>query len=123
MRRAVSKMSAIAMAIGLTFGAAAKAESLVWTITSDHPNVVDLVFYSQTYSRAWPGGGQVYSINDWNAHTFSLECSSGELICYGAWVRGNSDTYWGVGLNGGYSCSDCCAACGARATTPVRLTP
>lgn len=116
-------IAALAVAAGAAMSGQAQADSLVFTITSEHPNIVDLEFYSQAYSRAWPGGGQVYYIDDWNAHTYNLDCEYGELICYGAWVRGDSSTYWGVGPDGQFSCSDCCATCGYGPTRPIRLTP
>lgn len=123
MYRKISTIAAAAAMAGLAAAAPAQAGSLVWTISSDHPNQVSLEFYSQDYSRAWPGGGQVYVIDDWDAHTYNLECQNGELICYGAWVRGDASTYWGVGLDNSYPCSDCCATCGAGPTQPITLRP
>ena len=96
----------------------AQADNLVWSIKSDHPNVVSLEFYN----RAWPGGGEVYILDDWDPKSFNLQCSSGELICYGAWVRGDSNTYWGVGIDNSQYCSDCCYYCG-EPTAPITLLP
>ena len=31
-------------------------ETLTWTFTSNHPNQVQLSFYSQDRNAAWPGG-------------------------------------------------------------------
>lgn len=100
----------------------AQADNLVWSIKSDHPNVVSLEFYSQDYNRAWPGGGEVYILDDWDPKSFNLQCSTGELICYGAWVRGDSNTYWGVGIDNSQYCSDCCYYCG-EPTDPITLLP
>lgn len=108
-----------AMALSAT---AAQADNLVWSIQSDHPNVVSLEFYSQDYDRAWPGGGDVYILDDWNPQSYNLQCSTGELICYGAWVRGDANTYWGVGIDNSQYCSDCCYYCGER-TEPITLLP
>lgn len=100
---------------------AARADSVLFTITSNHPNVVDVEFYSQTYDHVWPGNGNVWTIRDYDAHSYNLECETGEKICYGAWLRGDSDTYWGVGLNDFDGCDNCCAVCGAGDATPMTL--
>mgnify|MGYP000047125305 CR=1 FL=1 len=104
-------------------GGAAQADNLVWTFSSTHPNIVDLEFYSQDRNHVWPGNGQVYYIDDYNMHTYNLNCYSGEKICYGAWVRGASATYWGVGPNNSQFCPDCCYTCGAGNVGAINLKP
>lgn len=108
--RLISFLAAAALFLGSVLPAA--ADSLRWTIRSDYPHIVSLEFYSQDYNRAWPGDGEVYILDDYDNKVFNLNCSTGEKICYGAWVRGNSDKYWGVGLDNSQSCSDCCYTCG-----------
>ena len=114
-------MVALVGVMALVAGAA-RADNIVWSVQSDHPNVVSLEFYSQDYNRAWPGGGEVYILDDWDPKSFNLQCSTGELICYGAWVRGDSSQYWGVGIDNSQYCSDCCYYCGER-TDPITLLP
>lgn len=100
-----------------------KADTMEWTITNNHPNSVLLEFYSQNYSRAWPGGNEAYVLNDSLPHTYLLNCYPGEKICYGAWVNGSGGkTYWGVGRNGRQGCTGCCYICnGDTETTPRNL--
>src|SRR5579883_928541 len=88
------------------------AESMTWTVTSDYEYKVQLEFYSQNRNAAWPGEGRAYDLNDSRAHEFTLNCRSGEKICYGAWATGDASTYWGVGANGKHSCKSCCGICG-----------
>ena len=92
--------------------AASKADTMVWPVKSLYPYKIQLEFYSETRKWEWPGGGQAYSLNDSETHEFSLNCNSGEKICLGAWVTGNSSKYWGVGLNRAHRCSNCCYICG-----------
>lgn len=99
----------------------AQADSLEVTITSNYQYTVDVEFYSQDRNAAWPGNNRVWTLSDYNAHTFNLECQSGEKICMGAWSRGNSDVYWGVGMDNQQSCTSCCWVCGGGATDPVTL--
>ena len=63
--------------------------SLTWHIKSNHPNTVELAFYSDTRPwHEWPGGNQVYKINDWNVHTYPLTCQAGERILLRCLGRG-----------------------------------
>jgi hypothetical protein len=92
--------------------AIAAAEDMTWTITSEYQYKAQLEFYSQSRDIAWPGGGSVYTLNDYNAHRFTIACRAGEKVCYGAWATGDSSTYWGVGMDNKHNCKTCCAICG-----------
>jgi len=105
-------LAALLVAAASLLATQASAAELVWRIESEHPNVVSLEFYSQDRSNVWPGGGEAYVLEDWATHTYSLSCNYGETICFGAWVRNESSTYWGAGYNGTEACESCCAVCG-----------
>ena len=92
--------------------ASAFADSMTWTVTSDYRYKVQIEFYSQSRDAAWPGNGRAYGLDDYGTHEFTLNCRSGEKICYGAWATGSSSTYWGVGARDRHSCTSCCAICG-----------
>mgnify|MGYP001627869254 FL=1 len=111
-------LTGLVLAIAAALPAA--ADTLYWEVKSEHPNVVSLEFYSEDYDRAWPGGGEVYVLDDYNTHSYNLECTTGEKICMGAWLRGNSDNYWGVGRDARNSCESCCFVCG-RGDTGVQV--
>ena len=100
--------------------APARAQSLTFHVRSNYPYIVSLSFYSDDRSHAWPGGDQVWILDDYETHTFNLGCIPGEKICLGAWVRGNSDRYWGVGYGARQYCSDCCYICNGG-ETPVQV--
>ena len=85
---------------------------MTWTITSDYKYKAQLEFYSQSRAASWPGNGSAYTLNDNDAHKFTLACRGGEKVCYGAWATGDAGTYWGVGMNGKHGCKSCCAVCG-----------
>lgn len=89
----------------------AEQATLTWSFRNNHQNRVQLEFYSQDRNSAWPGDGQAYVLDDYAVHTFRLNCVAGEKICYGAWIDGDSNTYWGVGIDDQYGCSDCCVTC------------
>lgn len=118
----VKKLSVIAGVLlsGLAWAAPAAADSLEWRIRSDYQYTVSLAFYSQDRSFSWPGGNQVYVVDDYAEHSYSLSCNYGESICYGAWVRGDSSKYWGVGNNNEQYCSNCCYVCG-QGDTDLRI--
>lgn len=102
----------------------AGAETLTWFFRSEHPNVVSVEFYSKTRrGHVWPGNQNVYLLKDDAEHSFRLSCRGGEKICYGAWVRNRTHSYWGVGYNSRYGCEDCCYTCGAGDTKTIILKP
>jgi len=111
----------IAFLIGsLCFPAIVSAEQLTWQVQSMYRHKVQIEFYAQGRSHAWPGGNRAYNLNDYDVHTYTLNCIGGEKVCYGAWVTGNSSRYWGVGMNNKHGCSDCCYTCDDN-TAEVRL--
>lgn len=85
---------------------------LTINVKSLDPRRVRLEFYSQNYSRAWPGGDKSYVLADSEFHEYNISCQQGEKICYGAWREGNANSYWGVGRNDKQSCTGCCMTCG-----------
>ena len=101
----------------------AEAAELSWRVKSNYRYKVQIEFYSQDRKSAWPGNGRAYGLNDYETKTFTLNCRSGEKICYGAWVTGDGSKYWGVGANNRHSCRGCCATCGAGDTPPITLQP
>lgn len=100
---------------------AARSENLTFYIQSDYQYIVELEFYSQHRNHVWPGNNRVYILDDYDTKNITLSCNYGELICYGAWVQGESSRYWGVGYNGRQSCSNCCYTCDGGYTETVVL--
>lgn len=91
--------------------AAAQAETLTFRMQSFYPYTVHFELYSQTRNHVWPGGDQVYVLDDSAQHDSRISCMSGEKICFGAWSSGDSSTYWGVGRGDHDGCTSCCAYC------------
>ena len=92
----------------------AGADELTFDLYNDALDDLKVEFYAVDSDRAWPGGDQVYLLEDDETREFHLECYAGEKICFGAWVGSYDDpiVYWGVGPGGGYGCEDCCGYCG-----------
>ncbi len=110
-------------AAGSVYGGPADAEEITWRFKSEHQNTVSLEFYSQDRNHVWPGNGKVYTIDDWDTHAYTLSCRNNELICFGAWVRNQSNTYWGSGYDDKHSCENCCARCGQGDVQTQVLNP
>lgn len=85
-------------------------------------NPVKLTFYSQSdLTRRWPAGGQAYILQDYDTHTYRLNCQVHENVCFGAWVLSYpSISYWGKGDDGKRPCTSCCFSCPAN-TDPIIL--
>ncbi|MBK8009039.1 MAG: hypothetical protein IPK23_11875 [Rhizobiales bacterium] len=103
---------ALGVALLIPIASIASAEDITFGINNDSDHDIQIEFYSQDRSHAWPGGDQAYNLSAGDENSYKLSCRSGEKICYGAWVKGKSSTYWGVGLNNKQSCSACCQTCG-----------
>lgn len=97
----------------------AQSQTLTWRIQSFDKEVVDVKFYSTNRNHVWPNTNTVFSIDDYEVHTYKISCIENEQICYGAWVRGSSSSYWGRGKGGKHGCSKCCYICNGG-TTPVK---
>ncbi|MDB5555741.1 MAG: hypothetical protein JWL86_5725 [Rhizobium sp.] len=109
------------MLAGLMSIQSALAAEVTFTIRNNHPNALEVELYSQDRNHVWPGGGEVYVLDDGDAKSMALTCKEGENICYGAWIKGDQTTYWGVGPNNAQSCTDCCYTCTGGATETIDL--
>lgn len=103
------------------FAQPAMAEEMNVMITNSHPFAVELELYSQDRDHVWPGNGQVYLLNDGEEKLVPISCNQGENICYGAWVSGDANTYWGVGPDNSQDCPDCCYVCDGSTTESINL--
>jgi len=103
---------ALGVALVLPIATIASAEDITFGLKNDSDHDIQIEFYSQDRNHAWPGGDQAYNLSSGDSNSYPLTCRSGEKICYGAWVKGKSTTYWGVGLNNKQSCEACCQTCG-----------
>ncbi|MBY0530868.1 MAG: hypothetical protein K2P86_02750 [Xanthobacteraceae bacterium] len=119
------KGALLAVGLSLAFIApatTAQAQQVTFAITNDSGRDIQIEFYSEDRNHAWPGGNQAYNLARARDDSWTLNCRRGEKICYGGWVKGDSRTYWGVGLNRKYSCSACCVTCDGG-TLRRTLTP
>ena len=99
----------------------ALAEEMSFIMNNGHPYRVQVELYSEDRDHVWPGGGQAYVLDDDETKEIPISCRAGETICYGAWVDGDSGTYWGVGPDATESCSDCCYTCAGGETEEINL--
>lgn len=101
---------------------AAHAENLYWSLSKQYSGTISVSFYSEGRNHEWPGNGQVWLLErDTQRYTFNLSCNRGENICFGAWVRGNPDIYWGVGKDRRFSCQKCCHVCNGSTVQNVNF--
>ncbi|WP_420412238.1 hypothetical protein [Roseibium sp.] len=121
------KYAFIAVLAALTFcvqTSPSSASSLLWQVKSNHPNILEIEFYSDTRrGHSWPGNNEIYLLDDYSTKTVNISCHHGELICYGAWVRNRTGIYWGIGFKYSQSCSDCCYTCNGGHTKLIILNP
>ena len=109
----------VAICVGLAIRAGlmdvGDPSSTTFHISSSNYYRVHYEFTSVKDGGKWPGSGQVYFINRGEQRKHKLRCDRpGEKVCYGAWIAGDTSTYWGKGYGGQYGCTDCCAFCGGQ---------
>lgn len=114
---------AVAILVASVAGSAvaASAEDVTFVMKNHHEYAVEVELYSQERDHVWPGGNQVYYLDDGETKQMPLSCEAGETICYGAWVSGDTGTYWGTGPNNADGCDDCCYTCEGGMTEEINL--
>ena len=98
---------AVLAMLGLVLSSSARTQEttqITFRLKSNYEYKVQVKFWSKTRNGVWPGHGQAYNLDDSGVHGFRLNCIEGEKICYGGWVTGNGDLYWGVGSDGRRGC-------------------
>lgn len=101
--------------------APASAADVTFMMKNNHPNALEVELYSLDRDHVWPGNSQVYILDDGETKQMPLSCEEGEKICYGAWIQGDQETYWGVGPGNKQACDDCCYTCTGGATETIDL--
>ena len=72
---------------------------------------VEWRLFSQDRDWIWPNADDVFYTGGLDVEVIeSIECSKGELICFGGSADGRN---WGIGVNGDLECEDCCWECDA----------
>ena len=123
MKFKMSIVAAALLAAQIAVSMPASAADVTFMMQNNHPNAVEVELYSQDRNHVWPGNGQVYILDDGETKQMPLSCEEGEKICYGAWIQGDRDTYWGVGPSSQQACDDCCYTCTGGATETISLDP
>ena len=87
--------------------------SVKFSIFNNTPNSVAIAFFESNYRNQFaPAPGEVYTLENNGTRTYEIDCATGQSICYGAAVQGDSSrSFWGVGHDGKQLCSGCCTLC------------
>src|SRR5262245_22264497 len=114
-------MSRILLAVGVLCALSihARSDDFTFRIKSLYKFSAQVEYRSQTRNAAWPGDNKAWDLADDAIHEHTLNCRSGERICFGAWDKGSGRPQWGQGRDGKRNCSDCCWICKDGRRTPV----
>lgn len=110
------------LAVTMAMAAPAMAADVTFVMRNDHPNAVEVELYSQDRDYVWPGNGEVFYLDDGETKQIPLSCEEGETICYGAWISGDKQSYWGTGPDNAENCENCCYTCTGGETEQINLT-
>jgi len=97
----------------------AGADTITFRVQSMAEQRAQIVFYSQDRRVRWPANGRAYSLNDYDEHTYKLNCITNEKICYGAWTTSGQRVSWGTGQGDHGNCARCCYTCRNSNTTQL----
>lgn len=100
-----------------------RASTLRWNFQNQSGRRVEFQLYSQRRNWVWPRANRVYVLPDARRYVTDISCQPNEKICFGAWVAGNTNRYWGVGYRNSQGCASCCYICGRGDTRLIRLLP
>jgi len=103
-------------------GTNGNTSTLYWEVEDSCKDgqTIELRFFDETDHVQWPADlTQIYPLNYGDDNTYSLQCTTGAKICFGA---SDSTGYWGVGVDNTESCSGCCNTCANTTVTPNDLT-
>ena len=105
-------------------GQAGFTKSFVFYFRNVSGTLLQYQLYAAARGNVWPGVSKTYSIPpDGKLYNVSINCQADERVCFGAWIDGRSDFFWGVGRNSANTCSHCCYICRGRATEISTLNP
>ena len=119
----ITRRIVAALSLSALLAPSAYAADITFAVKNSHPNAMRLELYSQDRDYVWPGDDKDFYLDDGETKQIPISCNEGESICYGAWVDGDEETYWGVGPNNKEKCEDCCYTCEGGETEEIDLVP
>ncbi len=99
------------LALAPWLGQTAFAETMSFYFENAAAYSMQVQLNDTTGNRFYPGFGSAWNLNKRGQQSVSITCFEGHQICYGAWNKGNRQSYWGAGYNNERSCSKCCWTC------------
>jgi serine/threonine protein kinase len=87
--------------------------SVEFALTNNAPSTLHVAFYEgNTRNKIGPSDNRVYIHSGRATQMYRLNCTTGQLVCYGATKdRTAFNPYWGVDVSGNQSCTGCCITC------------
>lgn len=117
MQKLIQMLGLLALLLSSAIWAApARAETMTFPIQSTYDYQMRLEFYTPQRGLYWPGNGKSWLLDDYEAHSYKINCQRGEQVCYGAWDPDGS-LQWGVGHQYSQRCTNCCYICKGGTTT------
>lgn len=110
-----------ALVLGILAADSASAADMGFLLENEHRQPVAIELHGK--DRAWPGDNQVYLLGPGDIKKVTISCTTGERICYGAWINGNDRVAFGVGPDNDRTCHNCCSICVGQTMETIDLTP
>lgn len=101
-----------------TVTAAAGTTPMRWTLADRCPDGkgVQMRIFTRTgfEQKTFPEGGGTFKVQSGKRISKVIECRTGQKVCPGLTTMPETSRYWGVGINGGQKCTNCCKFCAPK---------
>lgn len=99
-----------------------RTDTMSWDIKNTCSGQVDLQLFDETGGGVWPARDRVYRLDAGERWLQRIECNTNSRICFGAALRSNYNSYWGVSLSNDQTCTNCCKVCNGGNPDAISLT-
>jgi hypothetical protein len=110
--------------VSVAASSAAGARDLLFRFRNMSGTPLQVQLYADGRKNVWPSANMTWVLPpDRRIYVNPISCQRGESICFGAWINGRTDFYWGTGKNKQNHCVRCCYRCTGRQTEIIVFNP
>jgi hypothetical protein len=93
-----------------------RGSRIVWRFTNISGAPLQYRFYAFNRRYYWPAANRAFLLFNGTSRSTAISCIRGEKVCYGAWVAGQPQIFYGRGSTGIPGCIGCCYICNGAVT-------
>jgi len=118
------RIAVFLLAAMVAFPQVADAKNYLFRFRNTSGSPLQVQLYADSRDNIWPSANETWVYPaDGRIYVNGISCHRGEMICFGAWIEGRSDFYWGTGRGKQNRCDSCCYRCSGQQTEIINLNP